>query len=63
MLFPRAQVTTVDLPASDPIFSSSYKGARGTNEMQKTYAEELRRNVAPENITYIESNTFFFHLY
>ncbi len=58
-LFPTARVTTVDLPTSDPIFSRSYVGARGTTQRQKAYEEELRQNVTPENITYIESNTFF----
>ena len=58
-LFPAARVTTVDLPVSDPIFSRSYLGARGSSKRQKSYEEELRQNVALKNITYIESNTFF----
>jgi len=58
-LFPTAEITTVDLPVSDPIFSTSYCGARGTTAAQKTYETVLRQNVSPENITFIESNTFF----
>ena len=58
-LFPTARITTVDLPVSDPIFSTTYRGARGTTTTQKAYETVLRQNVAPENVTFIESNTFF----
>jgi len=58
-LFPTARITTVDLPVSDPIFSESYRGARGTTAAKKTYDTVLRQNVSPENVTFIESNTFF----
>jgi len=58
-LFPTAEITTVDLPVSDPIFSTSYCGARGTTAAQKTYETVLRQNVSPENVRFIESNTFF----
>jgi len=58
-LFPTARITTVDLPVSDPIFSESYRGARGTTAAKKTYETVLRQNVSPENVTFIESNTVF----
>jgi len=58
-LFPKANVTTVDLPASDPIFLNTYHGARGTKERHQIYQHELSCNIALENITYIETNTFF----
>ena len=57
-LFPTAKITMVDLPVSDPIFSKTYRGARGTTAAKKTYETVLRQNVSPENVTFIESNTF-----
>tara|TARA_B100001123_G_C15237069_1_gene997576 strand:- start:552 stop:1229 length:678 start_codon:yes stop_codon:yes gene_type:complete len=58
-LFPSGNITTIDLPASDPIFFNSYLGARGNANRQKIYTEILSQNLTPDNIHFIETNSFF----
>ena len=58
-LFPSGNISTIDLPASDPIFFNSYLGARGNANRQKIYTEILSQNLTPDNIHFIETNSFF----
>ena len=56
-LFPRAQVTTLDLPTSDPIMKQTYR--RDTPEQLAEYRATRDGRVNRDGITFIEANSFF----
>jgi predicted O-methyltransferase YrrM len=52
-LFPAATITTIDLPPSDPVYSSSYEVAR-TKQFVEKRDEVLRRN---SRVKFVEANS------
>jgi predicted O-methyltransferase YrrM len=56
-MFPDAQVTTVDLPTSDPIMQQTYR--RDTPEQLAEYRATRDSRVNREGIAFIETNSFF----
>ncbi len=58
-LFPTGHITTIDLPVSDPIYRNSYLGARGNATRQEAYNKTLTQNLSPNNVSFIETNSFF----
>ena len=55
-LFPKAQIYTLDLPREDPEFNEL---AWRRLPQKKDGPAKFKRNINRENITYIESNSFF----
>lgn len=56
-LFPQAKITTIDLPASDPLLRDFYN--REEDSDFQRYKAKQKANLANENINLIESNSFF----
>ena len=56
-LFPDSSITTVDLPANDPIFSSSY--GREDEVARSDFNDKRNNNLRSDNINYVERNSFF----
>jgi predicted O-methyltransferase YrrM len=56
-LFPDAKITTVDLPASDPLLRDFYD--REEDSAFQRYKKKQDANLANENIKLIETNSFF----
>jgi predicted O-methyltransferase YrrM len=56
-LFPNAQITTIDLPESDPIFKNTYR--RNDETKLTEYKKRQQHNLKRENINYLEVNSFF----
>ncbi|MDI1270383.1 MAG: class I SAM-dependent methyltransferase [Polaromonas sp.] len=56
-LFPDAKITTVDLPASDPLLRDFYD--REEDSAFQRYKKKQAANLANENIKLIETNSFF----
>lgn len=56
-LFKNSNITTVDLPISDPILKTSY--SRENEDLFNKYKKEQLYNVQSENINFIEANSFF----
>lgn len=54
-LFPMAKIYTLDLPKSDEDFSIAWRGLK----KKKDGPGKFKRNIDRENITYINSNSFF----
>ena len=55
-LFPKAQIYTLDLPREDPAFNRvAWRGL----PQKKDGPGKFKRNIDRENITYINSNSFF----
>jgi predicted O-methyltransferase YrrM len=56
-LYPHSEITTVDLPGSDPVMREMY--SRREPERLEREMEKRRANLARSNISAIEINTFF----
>ena len=56
-LFPKANITTVDLPQSDPILRKSYD--RENPDAFNKYIKDQTHNIKSDNITLISTNTLF----
>jgi len=56
-LFPESNITTIDLPESDPIFRDSNN--RSDEEFYRQYKNKLTDNVSADKIEYIETNSIF----
>jgi predicted O-methyltransferase YrrM len=56
-LFPQSQITTVELPASDPILHQTY--GRGDQAELAKFEQTLAANTAAPNITLLKINSFF----
>jgi len=56
-IFPKAKITTIDLPEDDPIFSNSYQ--RDNKEYRKLFLQKQKKNTSGDNITLIKKNSFF----
>ena len=56
-LFPDSQITTIDLPESDPIFKQTYRREDKTKLVE--YKKKQQYNLKRKNITYLELNSFF----
>ncbi len=56
-LFPEASVTTVELPADDPILRASYR--RETTAEYQEYLAKRAEHLADPRITLLEVNSFF----
>lgn len=57
VLFPKAHVTTVDLPASDPIMQATYR--RDTPEQLAEYRAARDARTNRDGVTFVEANSFF----
>tara|TARA_Y100001936_G_scaffold253722_1_gene320360 strand:+ start:758 stop:1567 length:810 start_codon:yes stop_codon:yes gene_type:complete len=57
LLFPSAEITTVDLPEEDPILKKLYN--RDSQKVLSEYLKKQKKNTAAENIKSIKKNTFF----
>lgn len=56
-LFPHANITTIDLPDDDPIFSNSYD--RKNLDAFNKYMDTQKQNIKSNNISLINTNTLF----
>ncbi|WP_297669388.1 class I SAM-dependent methyltransferase [uncultured Desulfovibrio sp.] len=56
-IFPDAEIVTVDLPDSDPVFCATY--GRDEVEARKNFIEKRNHRLASNRITFIQRNSFF----
>ena len=56
-LFPKAKITTVDLPDDDPIFNNSYQ--REDEKYRRDFLIKQAENTSSQNINIIKKNSFF----
>jgi predicted O-methyltransferase YrrM len=56
-LFPSANITTIDLPYNDPIFSTTYSREDEIN--RKNFIDRQQKNIASDRIKFIQKNSFF----
>lgn len=56
-IFPDSEITTLDLPIDDPIFTCTY--GRDTPEVQKRFKDTQKHNTSHPRILFFEKNSFF----
>jgi predicted O-methyltransferase YrrM len=56
-LFPRSEIVTVELPASDPILHQTY--GRHNREKMAEFERTLAANTAAANVVLLKTNSFF----
>jgi hypothetical protein len=57
MIFPSAEIVTVDLPDDDPIFSTSYQ--REDPEYLREFKANQEKNLQGDRIEFVKKNSFF----
>lgn len=58
-LFPKSQIVTLDLPATDPLMAGSYDYARGDARKRRLFEQKLETNTSASNVTLLRMNSFF----